>query len=79
MFPTTFSTLLTHYIWLLLAGVGLIWLIGEWRRLRRWHRERRFDVLCRLCGEVFRDESSEHFVTCPFCEARNERRRPREI
>jgi hypothetical protein len=79
MFPTTFAALFTHYIWLPLFAVGLIWFIGEWRRHRRGRHERRFDVLCRLCGNLFRDESGEPLVTCPSCQALNERRRPREI
>jgi hypothetical protein len=79
MIETTLSSLLTHYIWLLLAGVGLIWLIGEWRRLRQARTERRFDMVCRLCQASFRDESSDALVVCPSCQALNERRHPRSI
>ncbi|MGI8603799.1 MAG: hypothetical protein ACR2OZ_12495 [Verrucomicrobiales bacterium] len=79
MFETTFSDLLSHYVWALLALVGLIWLVGEWRRLRCWRRERRGEVACRLCGGTFRDLTDERLVVCPSCQALNERRRPREI
>lgn len=79
MFQTTFSDLLAHYVWVLLAVVGLIWVVGEWRRLRRWRRERRGEVACRLCGRVFHDPTPEALVPCPSCQALNERRGPREI
>ena len=79
MFQTTLSDLLAHYLWLMVALVGLIWLAGEWNRLRRWRRERRHEVVCRLCARMFHDESAEKLVTCPGCHALNERRRPRSI
>jgi hypothetical protein len=79
IFETTLSSLLSHYIWMLLSLVGGIWLFGEWRRRRNWRRERRHDVICRLCNEVFRDESADPLVVCPTCEALNERRPPRSL
>jgi hypothetical protein len=79
MIQTTLSNLLSHYIWFLLSLVGSIWLFGEWRRRRVWRRERRHDVICRLCNEVFRDESAEKLVVCPTCEGLNERRPPRSL
>lgn len=79
MIQTSLSTLLSHYLWALLLLVGIIWLTGEWRRRRRWRHERRHDVICRLCNEIFRDESGAKLVTCPNCAALNERRRPREL
>lgn len=76
---TSLANLLSHYLWALLSLVGAIWLFGEWHRRQRWRRERRHDVVCRLCNEVFRDTSTEKLVVCPICQAVNERRRPREI
>jgi hypothetical protein len=79
MIETTLSSLLSNYIMALLAGVGFIWLVGEWRRLRRARAERRFVIVCRLCQASFRDESAERLVACPSCQALNERRHPRSI
>jgi len=79
MIQTSLSTLLSHYLWALLLLVGIIWLTGEWRRRHRSRQERRHHVICRLCNEIFRDESAEKLVTCPNCAALNERRRPREL
>jgi uncharacterized paraquat-inducible protein A len=79
MIQTSLSTLIATYLWALLLLVGIIWLTGEWRRRRRWRRESRHDVICRLCNEIFRDDSGQKHVTCPNCAALNERRRPREL
>lgn len=79
MIQTTLSNLMSLYLWVLLTLVGVIWLWGEWRRRQRAKRERRHDVICRLCNEIFRDESGEKMVTCPVCQAVNERRQPRGI
>jgi hypothetical protein len=79
MITTTFDALMSHYVWVVVALVGLLWVCGEWRRMRRWRRERKYEVVCRLCACVFRDVSPEPLVVCPSCQALNERRRPRGI
>jgi hypothetical protein len=79
MIQTSLSTLLSSYLWGLMLLVGLIWLTGEWHRRHRRRLERRHDVICRLCHEIFRDPSSESLITCPNCAALNERRQPREL
>lgn len=79
MIHTTFSELWALFLWGVFVLVGGLLLAEWWQRRRRWQREHRYQVMCRLCHEVFQDTTPESLVTCPCCGALNERRRPRQL
>lgn len=79
MFPVSLSNLIVAYLFMALALVAVLWLVGERRRRRKEKALLANTVLCRICGEIFEDEAEEELVDCPACGAKNERERIREI
>lgn len=62
------------------AGLVLIlWLVGEWRRMRQRRREWRRIGQCRLCAEWVRPVAGADLWRCPVCRSLNERSVPVDL
>ncbi len=79
MIHTTLSNLLSTYLWLILGLLAFVWVYGEMRRRLSSRSIRRRLIQCRLCSEPFTDAGPDELVTCPRCQALNERRRPSRL
>lgn len=79
MIRVTLTTLILIYMTLLLAILGIIWLVGEYVRFRQDKKKRRAMVVCDICGHSFEDPSERELLTCPSCGRLNERGSVREI
>jgi len=75
----TLTGLLVAYLLLILGGVSGLWVVSEVNRARRIRRLRKTYVICRNCGNHYRDATSAMLVVCPECGRVNERETIREI
>lgn len=73
MLRFSLSDLILVYLVLILGGIFVLWAIGEMLRSFRARRERRHQIVCRVCGFHFEDRSDEPLPRCPECGRLNER------
>lgn len=67
------------YAVVLMGGILLLWLAGEWTRGRRRKREWKEIDQCRLCAAWVRPPSTNDLWRCPSCRALNERSVPADL
>ncbi|NNE91436.1 MAG: hypothetical protein HKN23_07295 [Verrucomicrobiales bacterium] len=73
------DSLIVWYLVILLGALFLVWVAAEIFQRGRERRRRKNFVICSICEHVFEDESGQEIVTCPSCQALNERESVREI
>ena len=73
------SALVTIYLLVFLAGVFLLWIVGEWNRRRRERRALRYRLRCVICAFEFEDRTPALLPRCPHCGSLNERFKPEQI
>jgi len=67
MIQTTLSNLILYNLCGLLLLLGIMWVCRILRERHHEHRRRRHEVVCGLCGHLFRDTSRAETVECPAC------------
>ncbi len=67
------------YLVVLLAVLFALWLGGDWKRKRRERRDRKFRLVCNICGVTYEDRTRNPIPACPKCGSLNERAQLRDI
>lgn len=73
MFHVTLSELIVIYLFLILGGLFVVWILTEFFRVRRARLRRKFQVVCQVCSCHYEDRSDEPLPVCPQCGRSNER------
>ena len=73
MFRVSLTDLIVVYLVLILLLLFAVWIFGDYRRKRREKRERKFHLVCDICGVSYEDRSKDPIPACPNCGRRNER------
>ncbi len=73
MFHVTLSELIVIYLFLILGGLFVLWMFGEFIMTRRARRNRRHQLVCQVCNCHYEDRSDEPLPPCPQCGRTNER------
>lgn len=73
MFRVSLTDLIVVYLILILCLLFALWIFGDYRRKRREKRERKFHLVCDICGGNYEDRSKDPIPKCPKCGRRNER------
>ena len=79
MFDVTLSQLIVIFLFLILGGLFILWIVGEIGQSRRARQLRRFQIVCQVCGVRYEDRSEEPLPRCPYCDRANERDEVQEI
>ena len=79
MFRISLTNLIVVYLILILCLLFAVWIFGDYRRKRREKLERRFRLVCDICGVSYEDRSRDPIPQCPKCGRRNERVHLRDI
>jgi hypothetical protein len=79
MIRVSLTALVTIYLFLSLATILLLWIIGEWGRRRRERRALRYRLRCMICAFEFEDRTAVLLPRCPRCGSLNERYRLEQI
>jgi len=73
------TALVSIYLFLSLATIFLLWIVGEWGRRRRERRALRYRLRCVICALEFEDRTAALLPRCPRCGSLNERYRLEQI
>ena len=73
MFQISLPYIIVAYLFITLAIVFSLWIASDWSRKRRDKRNRKFRLVCNICGIPFEDRSRDPLPPCPSCGALNER------
>jgi len=73
------AALVTIYLFLSLATIFVLWIVGEWNRRRRERRALRYRLRCVICAFEFEDRTATLLPRCPRCGSLNERFRLEQI
>jgi len=73
------AALVAIYLFLSLATIFLLWIVGEWGRRRRERRGLRYRLRCVICALEFEDRTTALLPRCPRCGSLNERYRLEQI
>jgi hypothetical protein len=73
------AALVMIYLFLSLATVFVLWIVGEWSRRRRERRALRYRLRCMICALEFEDRTAALLPRCPRCGSLNERYRMEQI
>ena len=79
MFEISLPNIIVAYLVVTLALLFGIWVAQDWARKRREKRNRRFRLVCNICGVSYEDRSRDPIPPCPNCKALNERVALRDI
>ncbi len=73
MFHVSLTDLIVVYLILILFLLFALWIFGDYRRKRGEKRERKFHLVCDICGVPYEDRTKDPIPECPKCGRRNER------
>lgn len=73
MFQVSLTDLIVVYLILILVLLLALWVYGDYKRKRSEKRERKFRLICDICGVPYEDRSKDPIPECPKCGRRNER------
>ena len=59
MFRVSLTDLIVVYLVLILLLLFAVWIFGDYRRKRREKRERKFHLVCDICGVSYEDRSRD--------------------
>ncbi len=79
MFQISLPNIIVAYLVAILAIVFGLWIASDWVRKRRDRRNRRFRLVCNICGWPYQDKSRDPIPPCPQCGALNERTALRDL
>lgn len=77
MIPVELPWLVFACLFVILAGIFLVWICYEIVERNRAAAARRHRLRCALCSMEFADASGDPLPRCPRCGSLNERRAPR--
>jgi hypothetical protein len=73
MFQISLPNIIVAYLVVTLSILFSLWIASDWFRKRRDKRNRRFRLVCNICGFPYEDRSRDPIPPCPNCTALNER------
>jgi len=73
MFEISLPYIIVAYLAVILSILFGVWVTGDWSRKRREKQDRKFRLVCNICGVPYEDRSRNPIPPCPNCEALNER------
>jgi hypothetical protein len=73
MFEISLPYIIVAYLVVILAVLFGVWVTGDWNRKRREKQDRKFRLVCNICGVPYEDRSRDPIPPCPNCDALNER------
>ncbi|MEE2725135.1 MAG: hypothetical protein VYC05_07135 [Verrucomicrobiota bacterium] len=73
MFQISLTNILVAYLFITLVVLFGVWLAKDWVRKRREKKDRKYRLVCNICGEQYEDRSRDDIPPCPSCGALNER------
>ena len=65
MFHVSLTDLIVVYLILILVLLFAVWLVGDYRRKREEKRERKFHLVCDICGVSYEDRSKDPIPLAP--------------